>query len=72
LDEADACGRLALYYPQMGAYTLVAASNFNGFDKPEVHYVVEEGSNFDGAVMQNDLGCHCCYLLTDHSLITLT
>ena len=31
-----------LYYPNMGAYTCVSASNFNGFEKPKLYYFVDE------------------------------
>jgi len=31
-----------LYYPQMGAYTSVAASQFNGFSTPEAYYIIDE------------------------------
>ena len=29
-----------LFFENMGAYTMAAASTFNGFMKPRVHYVV--------------------------------
>ena len=31
-----------IYFENMGAYSLAAASNFNGFTKPRIHYVVTE------------------------------
>lgn len=31
-----------LYYPDMGAYTLAAATTFNGFSKPVPMYVMSE------------------------------
>ena len=31
-----------IYFENMGAYTLAAASTFNGFMKPRIHYVIEE------------------------------
>ncbi|KAI1707418.1 pyridoxal-dependent decarboxylase, pyridoxal binding domain-containing protein [Ditylenchus destructor] len=33
-----------LYYPQMGAYTMVAASHFNGFDTPKRFYFMDNTS----------------------------
>ncbi|TKR60701.1 hypothetical protein L596_027906 [Steinernema carpocapsae] len=30
-----------LYYRNMGAYTMAAASNFNGFEKPQVYYFLD-------------------------------
>ncbi|KAH7730505.1 ornithine decarboxylase [Aphelenchoides avenae] len=30
-----------VYYPNMGAYTTVAASKFNGFDKPKVYHMID-------------------------------
>lgn len=30
-----------VYYPNMGAYTTVAASKFNGFDKPKVYHIID-------------------------------
>nr|P49725.1 RecName: Full=Ornithine decarboxylase; Short=ODC [Panagrellus redivivus]CAA57683.1 ornithine decarboxylase [Panagrellus redivivus]CAA65024.1 ornithine decarboxylase [Panagrellus redivivus] len=33
-----------LYYPDMGAYTSVAASTFNGFDKPKTYYFIDEAT----------------------------
>ncbi|KAI1725966.1 ornithine decarboxylase [Ditylenchus destructor] len=32
-----------IYYPHMGAYTTVAASQFNGFNAPRPYYII--GSN---------------------------
>ncbi|MFH4976668.1 hypothetical protein AB6A40_003377 [Gnathostoma spinigerum] len=31
-----------MHYPDMGAYTMASASNFNGFEKPKAYYFVEE------------------------------
>ena len=31
-----------VYFDNMGAYTLAAASAFNGFTKPRIHYVTAE------------------------------
>ena len=36
-----------LYFENMGAYTMAAASNFNGFMTPRMHYVISE-SQFMG------------------------
>ncbi|KAE9548301.1 hypothetical protein FO519_008490 [Halicephalobus sp. NKZ332] len=33
-----------LYYPHMGAYTSVASSTFNGFEKPKTYYFIDENS----------------------------
>lgn len=33
-----------IYWPQMGAYTTVAASNFNGFEKPHTFYFIDEAA----------------------------
>ena len=33
-----------LYYHNMGAYTSVASSNFNGFEKPKIYYFIDEKS----------------------------
>ncbi|KAE9552101.1 hypothetical protein FO519_004681 [Halicephalobus sp. NKZ332] len=33
-----------LYYCNMGAYTSVASSNFNGFEKPKTYYFIDEKS----------------------------
>jgi hypothetical protein len=31
-----------LYYKNMGVYTSVATSSFNGFSKPKIYYVIRE------------------------------
>lgn len=33
-----------VYYPNMGAYTTVAASKFNGFDKPKIYHIIDDFS----------------------------
>ena len=34
-----------IYYPNMGAYTFVTASEFNGFKGPERYYLKDDGLN---------------------------
>ena len=31
-----------MYFENMGAYTLAAASTFNGFMRPRIHYIIGE------------------------------
>lgn len=46
-----------LRWPTMGAYTICAASQFNGFRKSLVHYTIDgKGSDDVGAVVYNLLG----------------
>lgn len=33
-----------LFYPTMGAYTVVTSSTFNGFDLPDNHHFIDEDS----------------------------
>ena len=33
-----------IYFDNMGAYTVAAASSFNGFLKPKTHYYITEAS----------------------------